>query len=109
MTRVAEMGGALWGEVAKGVVAALARDPERRTERGATMTRHRLPLPQVRTKFHMEVWFLTSFLSSDTSGRQRLKLHPRTVKAPVNALAETTQSSTIFGGAKPREENLEKQ
>lgn len=47
--------------------------------------------------------------AADTSGRQRLKLHPRTVKAPVNALAETTQSSTIFGGAKPREENLEKQ
>ena len=34
--------------------------------------------------------------------RPKLKLLPRTVKDPVNALAETMQHSTIFGGAKPR-------
>ncbi|XP_044261116.1 eukaryotic translation initiation factor 4H [Tribolium madens] len=43
----------------------------------------------------------------DTSGRPKLKLQPRTIKDPVNALAETSQSSTIFGGAKPREEKLQ--
>ncbi|KAK9751996.1 RNA recognition motif [Popillia japonica] len=45
---------------------------------------------------------------ADTSGRPKLVLAPRTVTAPVNALAETSQSSRIFGGAKPREEKLDK-
>ncbi|KAL3271308.1 hypothetical protein HHI36_021797 [Cryptolaemus montrouzieri] len=44
----------------------------------------------------------------DTAGRPRLKLQPRTVKDPVNSLAETSQSSTIFGGARPREEKGDK-
>ncbi|XP_023012778.1 eukaryotic translation initiation factor 4H1 [Leptinotarsa decemlineata] len=42
----------------------------------------------------------------DTSGRPKLKLLPRTVKAPVNAIAESSQTSSIFGGAKPREEKV---
>lgn len=42
----------------------------------------------------------------DTSGRPRLKLLPRTVKDPLNALAETSRNAAIFGGAKPREEKL---
>ncbi|KAG5893526.1 hypothetical protein JTB14_006062 [Gonioctena quinquepunctata] len=42
----------------------------------------------------------------DTSGRPKLKLLPRTVKGPVNALAESSQSSSIFGGAKPRDEKV---
>ncbi|XP_017777622.1 PREDICTED: eukaryotic translation initiation factor 4H-like [Nicrophorus vespilloides] len=44
----------------------------------------------------------------DTSNRRRLQLQPRTITAPVNAMAETSQTSTIFGGAKPREEKMEK-
>ncbi|XP_069356893.1 eukaryotic translation initiation factor 4H isoform X3 [Maniola hyperantus] len=43
---------------------------------------------------------------SDTSGRTKLALAPRTVKEPVNSLATTSQASSIFGGARPREEKL---
>lgn len=42
----------------------------------------------------------------DTSGRKRLELKPRTVKEPVNAIAESSKTSSIYGGAKPREEKL---
>jgi hypothetical protein len=35
-----------------------------------------------------------------------LKLAPRTVQAPVNALADTKQAAAIFGNAKPREEKV---
>lgn len=43
--------------------------------------------------------------SSDVE-RPRIKLLPRTVKDPINALAETSQAALIFGNAKPREEKL---
>ncbi|KAK2581167.1 hypothetical protein KPH14_007974 [Odynerus spinipes] len=43
----------------------------------------------------------------DTSGRKRLVLAPRTIQDPVNAIAESSKSSSIYGGAKPREEKLQ--
>lgn len=42
----------------------------------------------------------------DTSGRKRLVLQPRTVQLPLNTIAESSKSSSIYGGAKPREEKL---
>lgn len=44
-------------------------------------------------------------IAEESAARPRLKLLPRTVKDPVNSLAETMQQQTIFGGAKPRDEN----
>lgn len=43
----------------------------------------------------------------DTSGRKRLQLKPRTVQEPVNAIAESSKTSSIYGGAKPRDEKVE--
>ena len=44
--------------------------------------------------------------AEEAAARPRLKLQPRTVKDPVNSLADTMQKQSIFGDAKPREENL---
>jgi hypothetical protein len=46
------------------------------------------------------------FFITDTKGRKRLVLTPRTVQDPVNSLAETTIRNSIYGGAKPREEKI---
>ncbi|CAG9809023.1 unnamed protein product [Chironomus riparius] len=43
-------------------------------------------------------------LEERDAGRPKLKLAPRTVKEPVNGLAETKQAAAIFGMAKPRDE-----
>lgn len=43
---------------------------------------------------------------SDTAERKRLVLAPRTVQAPINALSDAATRSSIYGGAKPREEKL---
>ncbi|XP_064612214.1 eukaryotic translation initiation factor 4H-like [Liolophura sinensis] len=43
------------------------------------------------------------------AARPRLKLLPRTVKAPVNAIAHTTRNADIFGTGKPREKGDEEE
>lgn len=45
-------------------------------------------------------------LEERDAGRPKLKLAPRTVNAPVNAIAETKQAAAIFGQARPREEKV---
>jgi len=42
----------------------------------------------------------------EAAGRPRLKLLPRSVKDPVNAVADTSNRSSIFGEAKPRDEKV---
>jgi len=42
--------------------------------------------------------------AEESAARPKLKLLPRTVKDPVNQLAETMQSQSVFGGARPRDE-----
>ncbi|XP_021953896.1 eukaryotic translation initiation factor 4H isoform X2 [Folsomia candida] len=44
----------------------------------------------------------------ELAARPKLKLLPRSVPDPINAVAAGSQSSSIFGGARPREENLQK-
>ena len=44
--------------------------------------------------------------TEELAERPRLKLQPRTVKDPVNEVASSVQQMTIFGGAKPRDENV---
>ncbi|CAD6207965.1 GSCOCG00003223001-RA-CDS [Cotesia congregata] len=43
----------------------------------------------------------------DTTGRKKLVLQKRSVPDPVNALAESSKGSSIYGGAKPRDEKVE--
>ncbi|EDV90583.1 probable serine/threonine-protein kinase clkA [Drosophila grimshawi] len=44
----------------------------------------------------------TSSASLDDEDRPKIVLQPRSVTEPINALAETKQSASIFAGAKPR-------
>lgn len=51
----------------------------------------------------LNLFKISSFTERD-AGRPKLKLAPRTIKDPVNGIAETKQAAAIFGAAKPREE-----
>jgi hypothetical protein len=56
----------------------------------------------------MYLKLLIIIISADMATRRRIQLQPRTIDKPLNQLAETSQSSKIFGGAKPREEKIPK-
>ena len=58
-------------------------------------------LPQVLLQNNNMDIISTSSLSEEAAARPRLKLLPRTVKDPVNAIASDLQQTKIFGGAKP--------
>ncbi|CAL8137368.1 unnamed protein product [Orchesella dallaii] len=62
--------------------------PRRDSERSKTSEEFKEPTPE------------------ELAARPKLKLLPRTVADPVNAMAASKQALEIFGGAKPREENL---
>lgn len=47
---------------------------------------------------------ISYFILDEAAARPRLKLLPRSVKDPVNAVADTSNRSSIFGEAKPRDE-----
>ncbi|KAH8408514.1 hypothetical protein KR215_006591 [Drosophila sulfurigaster] len=47
---------------------------------------------------------LSSYL--DDNDRPKIILNPRTVTEPINALANTKQAASIFGNAKPREDQF---
>ena len=53
--------------------------------------------------FHYYFWLPPT---EELAGRPKLKLKPRTVKDPVNDVASSVQQMAIFGGAKPRDENV---
>jgi len=55
------------------------------------------------------IYLIALFSTLDTTGRKRLELQPRTVKEPVNSIAESSKTRSIYGGAKPREEKLKMQ
>lgn len=59
-----------------------------------------------RKSYHDDQYYNEQRSPVDTSGRRRLVLAPRTVQDPINAIAESSKSSSIYGGAKPREEKL---
>ena len=62
---------------------------------------------RIQMQFGLLIMFcILSNLAEEAAARPKLKLLPRTVKDPVNALADTMQKQSIFGGAKPREENV---
>lgn len=55
--------------------------------------------------FYKNIFLLLNFSFTDeAAARPRLKLLPRSVKDPVNAVADTSNRSSIFGEAKPRDE-----
>lgn len=49
---------------------------------------------------------VTTTACFDDTDRPKIVLNPRTVTEPINALAKTKQAASIFGNAKPREDQL---
>lgn len=65
-------------------------------------------LHPILSRVHFSHLHIIGYSFADESERPKLLLMPRTVTEPINALAETKQAASIFGAAKPREENLPK-
>lgn len=75
---------------------------ERGEGKGGEEDHQRILERQLQVSFDsMRYSFSMICISEEAAQRPRLKLLPRTVKDPVNAIASDLQQTKIFGGAKP--------
>ena len=75
---------------------------ERGEGKGGEEDHQRILERQLQVSFgSMRYSFSMICISEEAAQRPRLKLLPRTVKDPVNAIASDLQQTKIFGGAKP--------
>ncbi len=71
-----------------------------------TQVRNRIPHSNFNPNFFFFFYRVCYHFAEEAAARPRLQLLPRSVGAPPAAIAPTSQTASIFGGARPREEVL---